>query len=71
METPDGALIASSKNKNESVMVTIGHDESAGKTSMTTISYTPRQKASEVRERRAATEQHRTTLMIASPDHFC
>lgn len=53
-------MIASSKNENESVMVTIGHDESEGKTSMTTISHTSRQKASEVRERRAATEQRRT-----------
>jgi hypothetical protein len=39
METPDGALVSSSKNENESVMVTIGRDESDGKTSIT-ISHT-------------------------------
>jgi hypothetical protein len=35
VETPDGALVTSSKNENESVMVTIGRDESDGKTSIT------------------------------------
>ena len=34
METPDGALVTSSKNENESVMVTIGRDDSDGKTSI-------------------------------------
>jgi hypothetical protein len=35
VETAEGALVTSSKNENESVMVSIGRDESDGKTSIT------------------------------------
>jgi hypothetical protein len=35
METPDVAIVTSNKNENESVVVTIGRDESDGKTSIT------------------------------------
>lgn len=35
METPDGALVTAAKNDNEGIMVTIGRDESDGKTSIT------------------------------------
>lgn len=35
METQDGAMVTSAKNDNEGIMVTIGRDESDGKTSIT------------------------------------
>ena len=35
METPEGALVTSAKSDNEGIMVTIGRDESDGKTSIT------------------------------------
>ena len=44
METPDGALVTTAKNDNEGIMVTIGRDESDGKTSIT-ITHTTSTKA--------------------------
>jgi hypothetical protein len=35
METPDVAIVTSNKNENESIVVTIGRDESDGRTSIT------------------------------------
>jgi hypothetical protein len=34
IETPQGGVVTAAKNDNESIMVTIGHDESEDKTSI-------------------------------------
>ena len=44
VETSDGALVTEAKNDNEGIMVTIGRDESDGKTSIT-ITHTTSTKA--------------------------
>ena len=41
METGDGALVTAAKNENEGIMVTIGRDETDGKTSIAITHTTP------------------------------